>query len=181
MKVFGLSLLQKIPFKFRKHIDGPTLGTAFLLGPSGNTWCANLIQQNDDLFLQDGWAAFVRDHSLESGDSLVFRYDGSLHFTVQVFDESSCEKEGTFSCECSQSPSNYNCHLMKKRDRENSALLDSIVEGIPKRGRNSQVDSECITTIQEPNFLNQMENGGCTLKNSVTIAVPSAGNSGIAP
>ncbi|XP_027092257.2 B3 domain-containing protein Os01g0723500 isoform X1 [Coffea arabica] len=192
----------KLPFKFKKHIDGTTPGTAFLLGPSGNTWYANLTQQNDDLFLQDGWVAFVRDHSLESGDSLVFRYDGNLHFTVQVFDKSSCEKESTFSCECSQSPSNYNCRLMKKRDRENSALLDCIIEGIPKRVRTSQVNTQCITTIhelnrdltdknecseeeagyfsercQEPNFLNQIENGSCTLKNSVTIAVPSVRNS----
>lgn len=193
-----LSHLQKIPSKFIKHIDGTKLGIAFLLGPSGNTWHANLVQQSDDFFFQNGWDAFVRDHFLEHGDSLVFRHDGDLHFTVQVFDLSSCEKEVAFSSKCTQDSSNYDKHTLKRRDRENSALLESIIDGIPKRVRSSQVYSECIAKSQEhrrdlgykngylgeeagslgqrsqtQGFLVRNDNGCSVLRDSVTLAVSS--------
>lgn len=193
-----LSYLQKIPSKFIKHIDGTKLGIAFLLGPSGNTWHVNLVQQSGDFFFQNGWDAFVADHFLEHGDSLVFRHDGDLHFTVQVFDHSSCEKEAAFSSKCTQDSSNYDNHTLKKRDRENSALLESIIDGIPKRTRSSQVHSECIGKSQEHHrdlgykngylgeeagslgqrsqtqgFLIRNDNSSSVFRDNVTVAVPS--------
>lgn len=193
-----LSYLQKIPSKFIKHIDGTKLGIAFLLGPSGNTWHVNLVQQSGDFFFRNGWDAFVADHFLEHGDSLVFRHDGDLHFTVQVFDHSSCEKEAAFSSKCTQDSSNYDNHTLKKRDRENSALLESIIDGIPKRTRSSQVHSECIGKSQEHHrdlgykngyvgeeagslgqrsqtqgFLIRNDNSSSVFRDNVTVAVPS--------
>lgn len=188
----------KIPSKFIKHIDGTKLGIASLLGPSGNTWHANLVQQSDDFFFQNGWDAFVSDHFLEHGDSLVFRHDGDLHFTVQIFDRSSCEKEAAFSSKCTQDSSNYDKHTLKRRDRENSALLESIIDGIPKRLRSSQLYSECIAKGQEHHkdlgykngflgeeagslgqrsqtqgFLIRNDNSSSVLRDNVTIAVSS--------
>ncbi|KAL0291723.1 UNVERIFIED_CONTAM: putative B3 domain-containing protein [Sesamum radiatum] len=75
-----------IPCNFIKHMEGRAPGLALLVGPSGNNWYVGLIIVDNGLFLNDGWADFVRDHFLEQGDSLVFRYDGNLHFTVQIFD-----------------------------------------------------------------------------------------------
>ncbi|KAJ8538030.1 hypothetical protein K7X08_014570 [Anisodus acutangulus] len=148
----------KIPSKFVKHMEGRASGTAYFVGPSGNSWPVDLIQQDDGLFFHSGWVSFVKDHCLETGDSLVFRYDGDLHFTVQTFDESSCEKEAAYNADCSQGATNLYNLALKKRDRGNSALLDCIVEGVPKKLRST---------------LAEMENAGDALNNTVTIAVPS--------
>ncbi|MCD9646575.1 hypothetical protein HAX54_036511 [Datura stramonium] len=188
----------KIPSKFIKHMEGRASGTAVLVGPSGNSWPVDLIQQDDGLFFHNGWVSFVKDHCLETGDSLVFRYDGDLHFTVQAFDESSCEKEAAYNADCSQGATNLYNLALKKRDRGNSVLLDCIVEGVPKKMRSTQIPSEC-TSSQDTHglasskdgytpedavcsyagrsyaasFLDEMENAGDALNNTVTIAVPS--------
>ncbi|XP_016440816.1 B3 domain-containing protein Os01g0723500 isoform X2 [Nicotiana tabacum] len=171
----------KIPSKFIKHMEGRASGTAFLVGPSGNSWPMDLIQQDDGLFFHNGWASFVKDHCLESGDALVFRYDGDLHFTVLAFDESSCEKEAAYNADCSQGATNLYNLALKKRDRGNSALLDCIVEGVPKKMRSTQSPSECTAEdavcsngrSYASSFLNEIENAGNASNNTVTIAVPS--------
>ncbi|KAM3758347.1 hypothetical protein ACB098_01G036300 [Castanea mollissima] len=132
----------KIPVRFVRHMKGRTSGLVTLEGPSGNRWHVKLIQQNDDLFLHQGWPEFVMDHFIESGDFLVFRYDGELHFTVQVFDKSSCEKEAAFHSECSQDPSDLGNSMGQKRERDEGASpSDKIFEGVPKklRGSSSQL------------------------------------------
>ncbi|KAL8166048.1 hypothetical protein V2J09_007547 [Rumex salicifolius] len=90
------SALQKVPEKFIKHLEGRLCGSVLLSGPSGNSWNVKLSKHDDGLFLDDGWGMFVKDHSIECGDSFVFRYDGDLHFSVQIFDQTSCEKEVAF-------------------------------------------------------------------------------------
>lgn len=187
-----------IPSKFIKHMEGRDSGIAVLVGPSGNSWPVDLIQQDDGLFFHNGWVSFVKDHCLETGDSLVFRYDGDLHFTVQAFDESSCEKEGAYNADCSQGATNLFNLALKKRDRVNSVLLDCIAEGVPKKMRSTRNPSEC-TSSQDTHelayskddgytpedavcshagrnyaasFLDEMENAGDALNNTVTFAVP---------
>uniref|UniRef100_A0A5B7AQQ3 TF-B3 domain-containing protein n=1 Tax=Davidia involucrata TaxID=16924 RepID=A0A5B7AQQ3_DAVIN len=170
------SEILKIPSKFIKHMEGKTSGSVSLVGPSGSTWHVDLIQRSDGLFFHDGWAAFVRDHFIECGDSLVFRYDGNLHFTVQVFDQSSCEKEAAFWAVCSQDPSDSDKHMGNKRERENTiSCLDDIFEGVPKKMRGSQVHSECITVAepcQAAVFSDETENCSSLSKNTVTLALP---------
>lgn len=182
-------MLQKIPSKFAKHMDGVTSGMASLVGPSGNTWYVGVSQLDGGLFFHDGWTIFVKDHCLEYGDSLVFRYDGDLHFHVQVFDEGSCEKEVAFCADCSQDVTNFENHAIKKRDRKSLGLLDCIAEGVPKRMRSTEIHSECQTSGQENQVtsskeeylcgelvcLREMEIDGNPLKDFVTIAVPSQG------
>ncbi|KAL3845193.1 hypothetical protein ACJIZ3_002596 [Penstemon smallii] len=157
-----------IPFNFVKHMEGRALGTALLLGPSGNNWYVDLVLDGEGLFFDDGWAIFVRDHILEQGDSLVFRYDGDLQFTVQIFDQSMCEKETTFTAESSQDSIKYNGLIVKKRDRESSSLLDSIIEGVPKKMRNHR---NSINAVDEEGCM-QKDFGSGNLDNAVTLAVP---------
>ncbi|GAV80341.1 B3 domain-containing protein [Cephalotus follicularis] len=120
----------RIPTRFVKHMEGKTCGSAALMGPSGDTWRVDLIKQDGDLYLHRGWSVFVRDNCVESGDYLVFRYDGELHFSVQVFDQSACEKEAAFNSKCSQ-----DCG--KKREWEEAAdvCLDIVIEGVQKKLR----------------------------------------------
>ncbi|KAL0325658.1 UNVERIFIED_CONTAM: putative B3 domain-containing protein [Sesamum radiatum] len=160
-------------------MEGRAPGLALLVGPSGNNWYVGLIIVDNGLFLNDGWADFVRDHFLEQGDSLVFRYDGNLHFTVQIFDRSLCEKEAAFSAESSQDLSKYDISTVKKREREKLALLDSIIEGVPKKMRCSQMQSEgmCKDHENNTNAINveewmQQADGNSSLRNAVTVALP---------
>lgn len=168
-----------IPCSFIKHMEGRALGTATLGGPSGNNWYAELILIGDGLFLSDGWEAFVSDHFLEQGDFLVFRYDGDLQFTVLVFDQSMCEKEAALKAE-NHRDINKKCsrHAVKKRDRDISALPDSIVEGVPRRARCSEKLSECAykihldsTNIGDDNGDTQEADQNTKLNNAVTVAV----------
>ncbi|XP_057502923.1 B3 domain-containing protein Os01g0723500-like [Actinidia eriantha] len=139
-----------IPSKFMKYLEGKASGTVSLVGPSGNTWHVELIQHNGNLFFHDGWPAFVQDHAIERGDALVFRYDGDLHFTVQVFDQSLCEKEAAFSAECTQDHGNSGKLLGWKRERVYGASsLDDIVQGVPKKARGSHAYSGCMINHQE--------------------------------
>lgn len=168
-----------VPPNFVKHMEGRVPGTALLVGPSGNNWCVELILVENGLFFNDGWANFVRDHLLEHGDSMVFRYDGDLHFTVQIFDPSLCEKESAFTAESSQDLSKNDINVVNKRERERPALLDCIMEGVPKRMRCSQMHSgnTCKDLESGQNMVNaeewmQLGDGNSNLKNAVTLAVP---------
>lgn len=138
----------KIPLGFIKHMEGRTSGVFSLTGPSENTWKVDMVQCDNDLFLQNGWAEFVKDHCLDGCDSLVFRYDGSLHFTVQIFDQSSCEKEAAFNAKCSQNPDDSNNPANMKRGRVESetVISDKIFEGVPKKMRGSSFQREELTS-----------------------------------
>lgn len=61
------------------------------------------MQSKDDLYFESGWRDFVFDHSIQVGEILVFRYEGQSSFSVQLFDQSACEKESAFSAR----PSKY--------------------------------------------------------------------------
>ncbi|XP_073134230.1 B3 domain-containing protein Os01g0723500-like isoform X2 [Henckelia pumila] len=167
-----------IPCSFIKHMEGRASGTTTLVGPSGNNWYAELILIGDGLFFSDGWEAFASDHFLEQGDFLVFGYDGDLQFTVLVFDQSMCEKEAALKVENHRDINKNGGHVVKKRDRDISALPDSIVEGVPKRGRCSEILSDCAykihldsTSIGDDNGGTQEADQNNKLNNTVTVAV----------
>ncbi|VVA29260.1 Hypothetical predicted protein [Prunus dulcis] len=63
-----------------------------IFGPSGIRWTVELEERENGLFFQDGWQGFVKDHHLEDGDFLVFKYDGESKFKVTIYDRTACEK-----------------------------------------------------------------------------------------
>ncbi|KAH0724610.1 hypothetical protein KY290_000427 [Solanum tuberosum] len=100
------------------------------------------------------------DSTKISDDFKVFDniYDSDLHFTVQVFDESSCEKEASYNADCTQGATDMYNLALKKRDRGNSVILDCIVEGIPKKMRRCEIPSEC-TSSQDTHGLASSKDG----------------------
>lgn len=125
------------------HMEGRTSGLVSLFGPSGNAWNVDLIQQNGDLFFHHGWPAFVRDHFVECGDFLIFRYDDELCFTVLIFDQSACEKEAAFHSEHGQDSSNFEKYMGRKRGREEAASSGKLVVGVAKKMRDSSSEEGC--------------------------------------
>ncbi|XP_020593729.1 B3 domain-containing protein Os11g0197600-like isoform X2 [Phalaenopsis equestris] len=86
----------KIPPAFQQYVEGQAPARFYLKGPSEYVWGADLVKKSDGLFLTDGWENFAFDHDLVAGDFLLFKYNGSLTFSVMIFDNSACEKEGAF-------------------------------------------------------------------------------------
>ncbi|GAB2218326.1 hypothetical protein Droror1_Dr00001546 [Drosera rotundifolia] len=123
----------KLPLKFVWRMEGIRSGLVSLMGPSGNSWEVDLVNHEGDLYLEHGWDAFVKDHSLQCGDSLVFSYDGGLKFTLQIFDESACEKEEAFYATCSQGPSQCRRMSGMKRQREEDSPFSSVMDEMSRR------------------------------------------------
>uniref|UniRef100_A0A1D1YTV3 B3 domain-containing protein Os11g0197600 n=1 Tax=Anthurium amnicola TaxID=1678845 RepID=A0A1D1YTV3_9ARAE len=105
-KVFfpGLNSKQlEISPAFRRHIHCTRpASTCFLTGPSKNIWRVGMIKNEKGVFFRDGWEEFVRDHSLQTGEFLVFEYQGGSRFRVLIFDASMCEKEDAFDVSSSR-------------------------------------------------------------------------------
>uniref|UniRef100_M8BW15 B3 domain-containing protein n=1 Tax=Aegilops tauschii TaxID=37682 RepID=M8BW15_AEGTA len=86
----------KIPPSFNQYLQDQPTGVVSLKGQSGNTWLAELASDNEGLFFVKGWKEFVRDHSIEMGHFLTFRYDGRSKFSVVIFDGMCIEKPSAF-------------------------------------------------------------------------------------
>ncbi|TVU46118.1 hypothetical protein EJB05_05636 [Eragrostis curvula] len=81
-----------IPQKFVQHFLGTLTGTIKLESRNGATFDVQVIYDLGKLVLGSGWDEFVSVHDLNMGDFLVFKYDGSSHLKVLIFDPSGCEK-----------------------------------------------------------------------------------------
>uniref|UniRef100_A0ACD5W8Q9 Uncharacterized protein n=1 Tax=Avena sativa TaxID=4498 RepID=A0ACD5W8Q9_AVESA len=86
----------RIPAPFNQYLQNQPTGVVYLKGQSGNTWLAELASDNEGLFFVKGWKEFVRDHSIETGHFLTFRYDGRSQFSVFIFDAMCVEKPSAF-------------------------------------------------------------------------------------
>lgn len=131
----------RVPDGFVHQMEGTTCGLVSLTGPSGNTWQVRLVEQDNHLFFHHGWSTFVGDHHLQYGDLLVFRYEGHLHFTVQVFGENACEKEAAFHSECNLNSLNFNNIEGQKSDAEVISSLD-VVGDVPKKMRCDAIENQ---------------------------------------
>ncbi|OWM74464.1 B3 domain-containing protein Os03g0212300-like isoform X1 [Punica granatum] len=96
----------RIPPAYHKHMEGEKRQVFCLLGPSGDTWQVILVKvlekDSNELYFRHGWATFVKDHLIENGDLLLFRYIGESNFNVEIFGCSGCPKEASFRVRCSQ-------------------------------------------------------------------------------
>ncbi|PNT63993.1 B3 domain-containing protein Os11g0197600 isoform X2 [Brachypodium distachyon] len=86
----------RIPLSFNQYLRNQPAGMVSLKGQSGNIWLAELAVDTEGLFFANGWKEFVRDHSIETGHFLTFRYDGRSKFSVVVFDGKCIEKPSAF-------------------------------------------------------------------------------------
>ncbi|XP_068655196.1 B3 domain-containing protein Os01g0723500-like isoform X2 [Aristolochia californica] len=64
----------RIPKAFLKHISHQNSKRAILEVRSGCRW--HVKMSKDSMYLQDGWATFVKDNSLERTNFLLFSYEG---------------------------------------------------------------------------------------------------------
>ncbi|XP_049933640.1 putative B3 domain-containing protein Os04g0347400 [Nymphaea colorata] len=55
------------------------------------SWPVELTNDSSGLVFKNGWEDFYKHHSLETGDFLIFRYNGNMHFSVRIYGRSYCE------------------------------------------------------------------------------------------
>lgn len=87
---------QKIPTAFLDYIKCQSLRAVSITGPGGDSWTVGLIKEEGALYFGGGWPKFVEDHSIQTGDFLVFQYDGEAGFKVRVFDPTASPREASF-------------------------------------------------------------------------------------
>ncbi|OMO73762.1 hypothetical protein COLO4_26871 [Corchorus olitorius] len=86
----------RIPREFMSNFRENLSETIRLRGPSGCIWTVELKRVFDHVVFLKGWEEFVKDHSLERLDLLVFHYEGHSTFNVLIFDWSGREREEAY-------------------------------------------------------------------------------------
>ncbi|ANM66063.1 putative transcription factor B3-Domain family [Arabidopsis thaliana] len=87
-----------IPRKFSTHCKRKLPQIVTLKSPSGVTYNVG-VEEDDEktMAFRFGWDKFVKDHSLEENDLLVFKFHGVSEFEVLVFDgQTLCEKPTSY-------------------------------------------------------------------------------------
>ncbi|CAM8983441.1 unnamed protein product [Rhodiola kirilowii] len=129
----------EIPHRFNQHIDGKSNVWVLLSGSSGKVWRVGLVKQEETLFFNEGWSGFVRDNSLDFGDTLAFEYSGDWQFEVYIFDDSGCEKEVR---EC-------RVEFGKKRGRDEDDVRLGNVSGCASNKRASNVCESSMDCVNK--------------------------------
>ncbi|KDP31848.1 hypothetical protein JCGZ_12309 [Jatropha curcas] len=83
----------EIPEKFLRKYGNGLSSPVTLKVPSGATWQVELLNCDDEVWLEKGWQEFAEYHSLQCGHLLVFKYEQPCHFYVIIFDKSATEIE----------------------------------------------------------------------------------------
>ncbi|KAK2639239.1 hypothetical protein Ddye_027034 [Dipteronia dyeriana] len=81
-----------IPNSFVSFCNRLMPKNAVLSNHMGSLWHVIVDYIDGKVFFLNGWKKFVGDNSIESGDLLIFRYNGQCGFSVKVFGQDACEK-----------------------------------------------------------------------------------------
>ncbi|ONK64860.1 uncharacterized protein A4U43_C07F30730 [Asparagus officinalis] len=82
----------RIPPCFKRHLGDSIVQRSVLRNSMGRKWEIKVGIVDDQVLLQDGWGRFISDNSINSGDFLVFFYDGDMGFDVKIYGATCCEK-----------------------------------------------------------------------------------------
>uniref|UniRef100_K3YCW5 TF-B3 domain-containing protein n=1 Tax=Setaria italica TaxID=4555 RepID=K3YCW5_SETIT len=59
----------------------------------GKIWKIELEINQSDVFFAGGWSQFMVFHGITAANSLLFRYEGNMMFTVKVFEPNGCQRD----------------------------------------------------------------------------------------
>ncbi|KAJ1440371.1 DNA-binding barrel domain superfamily [Sesbania bispinosa] len=68
----------------------------FLKPPDGTEWKVYCSKVDGDIWLQEGWKEFSTHYSLDYGHMVLFKYKGTCHFEVHIFDKTTLEIQYPF-------------------------------------------------------------------------------------
>ncbi|XP_074573128.1 B3 domain-containing protein Os01g0723500-like [Curcuma longa] len=159
----------EIPQNFMKNISDEESKSkaAVLHGPGGGNWQVEVCStgQEATLLLGAGWHSFVKDHSLEEFQFLVFQYDGEMHFTVLVFSMNGCERTDLFAM---KSPSEDAGNIVEVTTEDEHESRDVEIQTSTSR-KKGYVSTRRVVTEEERR---KAEKGAEKAANSFTSPHP---------
>ncbi|KAL6184236.1 hypothetical protein ACLB2K_045640 [Fragaria x ananassa] len=144
--------VQLIPPEFTKNLvwNGIFPHKCALRGPSGLLCAAEVESTENGMFFHNGWECFVKDHHLELGDFLIFRYDGESKFSVTIYDRSACEKDVEIAKR--RSGSSVSLKNTRNQARVKVEVLDDLVaesfKNINSEDETVVSDEECCNDVK---------------------------------
>ncbi|TXG67146.1 hypothetical protein EZV62_008421 [Acer yangbiense] len=90
---------------------------AVLSNHMGSWWHVIVDYIDGRVYFLNGWKKFVKDNSIESGDKLIFRYNGQCGLSVKVFGQDACEK-----IENKANGTSY----MNKQEKEEDSYMNKV-------------------------------------------------------
>ncbi|OWM75055.1 hypothetical protein CDL15_Pgr021406 [Punica granatum] len=115
-------------------MKGKNSGAVYLKGPSGYYWRVKLIEESGNLYFIRGWPLFVKDHGIQLGYFLVFKFDGDKTFRVKVFNPTGCEDKAALGAKPSRdnasNPHNPGKELVANVEVEEDASWDRAEKAI---------------------------------------------------
>ncbi|KAJ0962778.1 hypothetical protein J5N97_027900 [Dioscorea zingiberensis] len=136
-----------IPPMFRKHLEGKLPRNIALIGPSGNQWNVELVRDGNNMVFAKGWKEFFADHSISTGDFMIFKYKNHSKFTTWIFDPTACEKEEAFWAKPKNGAANDNRQAFNAKPK-NVAEEDQATQVTLKRKRAQR--SPCSERLDNP-------------------------------
>ncbi|GMJ06850.1 REPRODUCTIVE MERISTEM 39, REDUCED VERNALIZATION RESPONSE 1 [Hibiscus trionum] len=151
-KLMVPSILQdkklRIPNKFVKKFGGELSSVATLAVPDGRRWLVELWKDNQRIWLDSGWNAFVEYYSICIGYFLVFKYEGNSHFDVNVYNLKASEIDYLSNdLNHSHKPVCCNPHL---KDVEDGDFADKDVDECLDHDRKRYKNSTCLHQGNDP-------------------------------
>ncbi|RVW70810.1 B3 domain-containing transcription factor VRN1 [Vitis vinifera] len=95
-----------IPHIFLKEYGNSLSNFVFLHLPTGAEWRVELLRLHGEALFSTGWQRFADFYSIGYGHFLLFRYEGSSHFHVLIFDMTASEIEYPYAT----APNHYHNH-----------------------------------------------------------------------
>ncbi|KAL6176510.1 hypothetical protein ACLB2K_053143 [Fragaria x ananassa] len=141
-----------IPPEFTKNLvwNGIFPHKCALRGPSGLLCAVEVESTENGMFFQNGWECLVKDHHLELGDFLIFRYDGESKFSVTIYDRSACEKDVEIAKR--RSGSSVSLKNTRNQARVKVEVLDDLVaesfKNINSEDETVVSDEECCNDVK---------------------------------
>ncbi|PON38482.1 B3 DNA binding domain containing protein [Parasponia andersonii] len=81
----------RIPRKFVVNYGETLSDSVFVKLPCGSKWKMKLTKEDNNVWLDKGWADLAKHYALKRGSMLIFRYEGNSEFNATRFDTSTVE------------------------------------------------------------------------------------------
>lgn len=137
--------MKAIPPAFAKQLNVTVPNHVIIRDYAGRQWRGKMEEVEGVVVIQDCWERFACVHSLELGDFLIFKYNGSSLFDVKIYGTNGCLKEGTNTAPNKNETPNANMNAIrvkKEREAEKTATMDD-----PSC---KQDDSEIMIIMDDP-------------------------------
>ncbi|KAL6331726.1 hypothetical protein AAG906_016722 [Vitis piasezkii] len=140
------------PVNFLKEYGNSLSNFVFLHLPTGAEWRVELLKLHGEVLFGSGWKRFADFYSIGYGHFLLFRYEGSSHFHVLIFDMTASEIE-------------YPYATTPTHDDNLHEVSVGILDDFPSSKTTNHIDTIDVTTSEvvfHPNGASNLPHNACS-------------------